>query len=74
MLYRWYKEPVGEHWYRAIGFDYCRLLGFWPHVGVRTVSTVQPREIPQGKLRVIRKVARHRGQSQLKRRDRKLCP
>jgi len=33
---------------------------------VRTVLTVQPREMPQDKLGVIRKVARHGGQSRLK--------
>jgi len=37
---------------------------------VRAVNTVQPREMPQGKSGVIRKVARHGRQSELKPRDR----
>jgi len=70
VLYRWYEEPVGKYWYRGIGFDQCCLRGFLPHVGIRTVRTVQPREMPQGKLRVIREVARHGRQSQIEPRDR----
>jgi len=70
VLYRGYKEPVGEHSNRGMASDQCRLLGFWPHVGVRTVLTVQPREMPQGKLGVIREVARHGRQGRLKPPDR----
>jgi len=74
MLYRWCEEPVGERWDRGIGFDQCRLRGIWPHMCVWTVSTVQPREMPKGKLGVIRKVARHGRQSRLKPRDRNYFP
>jgi len=63
VLYLWCEEPIGERWDRGIGFDQCRLRGFWPHICVRTVSTVLPREMPRGKLGVIRKVARHGRQS-----------
>ena len=69
MLYRRYEEPVGKHWYRVIGFDQCRLRGFWSHVVVRTVRTVQPRKKPQGQLGVIREVARHGRQGRLKPHD-----
>jgi len=71
VLYRWYEEPVGENLYRGNGSDQCRLRGFWPRIGIRTVLTVQPRKMPQGKLAVIRKVARHGRQGRLKPRDRK---
>jgi len=70
VLYRWYEEPVGEHWHRGIGSDQCRLRGFWPHIDLRPVRTVQLREMPQGKLAVIRKVARHGRQGLFQPRDR----
>jgi len=70
VLYRGYKKPVEEHWYRGIAPDQCRLRGFRTHVCVRTVNTVQPREMPQGKLGIIRKVARHGRQGGLKPCDR----
>jgi len=70
VLYRRYQKPVGEHWYREIVPDQCRLRGLRPHICVRTVNTVQPREMPQGELGVVRKVARHGGQNPFKPRDR----
>jgi len=70
VLYRGCEKPVGDHWHRGIAPHQCRLRGFWPHTRVRTVLTVQPREVPQGKLGVIRKAACHGGQSRLKPRDR----
>ena len=69
MLYWGYEKRVGEHWHGGIAPDQCRLRGLRPHICVRTVSTVQPREMPKGKLGVIRKVARHGRQSRLKPRD-----
>jgi len=66
VLPRGYKKPVGEHWYRGIAADQRRLRGFRPRICVRTVNTVHPREMPQDKMGIIRKVARHGRQSGLK--------
>jgi len=71
VLYGGYQKPVGEHWYREIAPDQCRLREFRLQICVRAVNTVQTREMPQGKLGVIRKVARHGRQSGLKPRNRK---
>jgi len=70
VLRRGYKKFVGEHGHRGIGLDQCRLRGIWPQIWVRAVFMAQPREVPQGKLGVVRKVARHGGQNPFKPRDR----
>jgi len=71
VLYRGNQKTIGEHWYRGIVPNQCRLRGFRPHICVRAVNTVQPMEMTQGKLGIIRKVARNGRQSGLKPRDKK---
>jgi len=65
-----YEKPVGEHWHRGIAPDQCLLCGFWPHIRLRTVLTIEPRKMPQSKVGVIRKVARHGRQGRLEPRNR----
>ena len=64
------RNPWGSTGTEKIAPDQCRLREFRLHICVRAVNTVQPREMPKGKLGVIRKVAHHGRQSGLKPRDR----